>query len=86
LPVTTADKLRQYGTAIAAYRHALARHLDDVSLRYERGVANAVGTAGGGMALRSWNLVPLDDPEVAAARRAVERLRQMLSTRADAVR
>jgi tetratricopeptide (TPR) repeat protein len=80
-PGSAADRLRQYGAALAAYRHALARHLDDISIRYERGATSAV-SGNMGMAVRAWSSVPLDDPEVTAARRTLERMRQNLGTAA----
>lgn len=73
----SSERLRQYGAALAAYRRALSRHAEDVSQRFERGVA-AVLASNTGSAMRAWNTVPLDDPEVAAARQSVERLRRTL--------
>ena len=73
----SSERLRQYGAALAAYRRALSRHAEDVSVRFERGVA-AVLAANTGSAMRAWNMVPLEDPEVAAARQSVERIRRNL--------
>lgn len=79
-PTASKDKLRAYGAALAAYRRALSRQAEDVSLRFERGVAAALA-ANSGMALRAWNDVRLDDPEVVAARQSVERIRKQLAAR-----
>jgi len=80
-PSASAERLRQYGVALAAYRRALARHAEDVSLRFERGVASALA-ANSTSALKAWNNVPLEDSEVTAARQSVERIRlQLLSRR-----
>ncbi|HXU68436.1 MAG TPA: tetratricopeptide repeat protein [Polyangia bacterium] len=79
-PSPTAERIRQYGAALAAYRRALARHAEDVSLRFERGVASALA-ANSTSALKTWNAVPLEDPEVAEARRSVERIRSQLLSR-----
>jgi tetratricopeptide (TPR) repeat protein len=76
----SAERLRQYGAALAAYRRALARHAEDVSLRFERGVASALA-ANSSSALQQWNHVPLDDSEVTAARQSVERIRTQLISR-----
>ena len=75
---TANDKLRRYGAALAAYRRALSRQVDDVALRYERGVA-AVLASNATSALRAWNGVALDDPDVTAARQSVERIRKSLA-------
>lgn len=79
-PSASAERLRQYGVALAAYRRALARHAEDVSLRFERGVASALA-ANSTSALKQWNNVPLEDPEVTAARQSVERIRTQLLSR-----
>ena len=79
-PSASAERLRQYGVALAAYRRALSRHAEDVSLRFERGVASALA-ANSSSALKQWNTVPLEDPEVAAARQSVERIRTQLFSR-----
>jgi tetratricopeptide (TPR) repeat protein len=80
-PSASAERLRQYGAALAAYRRALARHAEDVSLRFERGVASALAS-NQTSALKTWNAVPLEDAEVVEARRSVERIRtQLLSKR-----
>ena len=76
-PTPSAERVRQYGVALAAYRRALARHAEDVSLRFERGVASALA-ANSSSALKQWNTVPLEDPEVTAARQSVERIRTQL--------
>ncbi len=76
-PSPSAERLRQYGAALAAYRRALARHAEDVSLRFERGVASALA-ANSKSALTTWNAVPLEDAEVVEARRSVERIRSQL--------
>ena len=67
-----AQKLRDYGVALAAYRRALAHQAETVSARFERGVAGVLAEKPQS-AMRAWNTVPLDDPEVAAARSSVER-------------
>ena len=79
-PSASAERLRQYGVALAAYRRALARHAEDVSLRFERGVASALA-ANSTSALKAWNNVPLEDSEVTAARQSVERIRMQLLSR-----
>jgi tetratricopeptide (TPR) repeat protein len=79
-PSPSAERLREYGAALAAYRRALARHAEDVSLRFERGVASALA-ANASSALKQWNNVPLEDPEVRAARESVERIRTQLLSR-----
>jgi tetratricopeptide (TPR) repeat protein len=76
-PSPSAERLREYGVALAAYRRALARHAEDVSLRFERGVASALA-ANSKSALNTWNAVPLDDADVVEARRSVERIRSQL--------
>jgi tetratricopeptide (TPR) repeat protein len=75
-----AARLREYGAALAAYRRALARQAEDVSMRYERGVAGVLAE-NPQSAMRAWNAVLLDDPQVQAARRSVEQLRRQLSAR-----
>src|SRR5262249_498529 len=72
-----AGGVRQYGAAVAAYRRALARQAEEVSLRFERGVASALAS-NSSSALKQWNTVPLEDPEVTAARQSVERIRSQL--------
>ena len=79
-PSASLERLRQYGAALAAYRRALARHAEDVSLRFERGVASALAS-NQSSALRQWNTVPLEDAEVVAARQSVERIRTQLLSR-----
>jgi tetratricopeptide (TPR) repeat protein len=79
-PSASAERLRQYGVALAAYRRALARQAEEVSLRFERGVASALA-ANSTSALKLWNAVPLEDPEVTAARQSVERIRSQLLSR-----
>lgn len=79
-PSASAERLRQYGVALAAYRRALARQAEEVSLRFERGVASALA-ANSTSALKQWNTVPLDDSEVTAARQSVERIRTQLLSR-----
>ncbi|HEX9105029.1 MAG TPA: hypothetical protein VF997_22615, partial [Polyangia bacterium] len=76
-PSASAERLRQYGVALAAYRRALARQAEEVSLRFERGVASALA-ANSSSALKQWNTVPLEDPEVTAARDSVARIRTQL--------
>jgi tetratricopeptide (TPR) repeat protein len=73
----SAEKLRQYGVALATYRRALARHAEDVTTHFERGVASAL-SANNASTLRSWNNISFDDPELAAARVSVERIRKQL--------
>lgn len=76
-PTASAERLRQYGAALAAYRRALARQAEEVSLRFERGVASALA-ANSSSALKQWNTVPLEDADVVAARQSVERIRTQL--------
>src|SRR5204863_3952415 len=38
----SAERLRAYEQALANYRRALSRHAEDVSLKFERGVASAL--------------------------------------------
>ncbi|HEX4458067.1 MAG TPA: tetratricopeptide repeat protein [Polyangia bacterium] len=80
----TAERLRQYGAALAAYRRALSRHAEEVAQRFDRGVASALATNGGANALRAWNSVPLDDSDLSAARASVERIRKSLTAPAPA--
>jgi tetratricopeptide (TPR) repeat protein len=75
-----AARLREYGAALAAYRRALARQAEDVSARFERGVAGVLAE-NPQSAMRAWNAVPLEDAQVEAARRSVEQLRRALSAR-----
>ena len=75
-----AQKLREYGAAVAAYRRALARQAEDVTKSFERGVAGVLAE-NPASAMKAWNAVPLDDPQVAAARRSVEQLRRQLTVR-----
>lgn len=79
-----AERLRQYGAALAAYRRALSRHAEEVAQRFDRGVASALASNGSASALRAWNSVPLDDSELAAARASVERIRKSLMAAAPA--
>jgi tetratricopeptide (TPR) repeat protein len=74
----SAERLRQYGAALAAYRRALSRHAEEVAQRFDRGVASALAT-NGASALRAWNSVPLEDSELAAARASVERIRKSMT-------
>ena len=74
----SAERLRQYGAALAAYRRALSRHAEEVAQRFDRGVASALATNGSASALRAWNSVPLDDSDLSAARASVERIRKSL--------
>jgi tetratricopeptide (TPR) repeat protein len=73
----TAEKLRQYGVALAAYRRALARHAEDVTAHFERGVASALA-ANNASTLKAWNNISFDDPDLTAARTSVERIRKQL--------
>jgi hypothetical protein len=73
-------QLREYGAALAEYRRALTRHVEDVSTRYERGVALAL-MDDAPAATRAWNSVPLADPRVEAARRSVEHVRSLVARR-----
>jgi tetratricopeptide (TPR) repeat protein len=75
------QKLRAYGAAVAAYRRALARQAEDVTKSFERGVAGVLAE-NPASAMKAWNAVPLDDVEVARARRSVEQLRRTLATAA----
>jgi tetratricopeptide (TPR) repeat protein len=70
------EKLRAYGAALAAYRRALARHAEEVTVHFERGMV----AGNGANALRAWNNVPLDDSELEAARASVERIRKQLAS------
>jgi hypothetical protein len=79
----SAERLRQYGAALAAYRRALSRHAEEVAQRFDRGVASALANNGASSALRAWNSVPLDDSELSAARASVERIRKSLVTAAN---
>ncbi|MDB4966640.1 MAG: repeat-containing protein [Myxococcales bacterium] len=76
----SAERLRQYEQALAGYRRALSRHAEDVSLKFERGVASAL-SSNASSALKAWNTVPLEDSEVKAARQNVERIRTQLLSR-----
>jgi hypothetical protein len=74
------QQLRDYGMALAAYRRALTQQVEDVSARYERGMAFALA---GDLreAARTWNLVRMGDPRVEAARRSLERVRSFIARR-----
>jgi tetratricopeptide (TPR) repeat protein len=74
------DTVRRYSQALESYRRALSRHVEEVAQRYERGMALALARDGGG-ATRVWNGVRLDDPQLTAARRGVERVRLLISRR-----
>jgi tetratricopeptide (TPR) repeat protein len=76
----SAERLRQYEQALAGYRRALSRHAEDVSLKFERGVASAL-SSNASSALAAWNRVPLEDAEVKTARQNVERIRTQLLSR-----
>jgi hypothetical protein len=76
----TAERLRQYEAALATYRRALSRLAEDVSLRFERGVASALAS-NASSALKAWHNVPLDDAELRAARESVQRIRMQLLSR-----
>ncbi len=73
-------QLRAYGAAVAEFRRALSRQVEDVTIRYERGATLALGEDHLG-AFRAWNSVRLNDPQVDAARRGVEKLRSTLLSR-----
>jgi tetratricopeptide (TPR) repeat protein len=73
-------QLRAYGAAVAEFRRALSRQVEDVTARYERGATAALGDDSIG-AFRAWNAVHLNDAQVDAARRGVERLRSTLLSR-----
>jgi tetratricopeptide (TPR) repeat protein len=79
-PPADRRQLREYGAALAEYRRALTRHVEDVASRYERGVALAL-MDDGPAAARAWNSVPLADPRVEAARRSVEHVRALVARR-----
>jgi tetratricopeptide (TPR) repeat protein len=67
-------RLAEYGVALAAYRRALARHLEELTVQYERGVAYLLADDAAA-AQRTWDQVGLADVSLDDARRAVERLR-----------
>ena|SRR5579883_621808 len=69
-----ASRAREYGQAVAAYRRALAAHVEDVSTRYERGVAHALAGRPH-EATAAWDTIALDDGRVVQARRSIERIR-----------
>jgi tetratricopeptide (TPR) repeat protein len=71
-------RLREYGAAIAAYRRALSAQAEDVSERYERGLALLNDAPA---AVRAWSSVKLDDPRVLEARKTVERVRGLFARR-----
>jgi tetratricopeptide (TPR) repeat protein len=73
-----ARRLREYGAALLAYRRALSAQAEDLSERYERGLASLNDTP---TALRMWNSVKLDDPRVVEARRSIERVRALIARR-----
>jgi tetratricopeptide (TPR) repeat protein len=73
-------RLAEYGMAIAAYRRALARLTEEVTLQYERGVAQALANDPAATQ-RIWNSVTLADAPLEAARRSVERLRATVAAR-----
>lgn len=77
-PVSTRrKKIRAYGDAIAAYRRALSRQVDAVSIGYERGAQFAM-LDDVDSAARVWAQLKLSDPRVDEARRSVEKLRSDL--------
>jgi tetratricopeptide (TPR) repeat protein len=71
LPPLSEGRVRDYGRAISAYRRALAAHVEDVAVRYERGVASAMAGKPRD-AIAAWNTIALDDARVQAAKRGVE--------------
>ena len=68
-------RVREYASALAGYRQALAAHVDRVSARYDRGVGLLVA---GRLreASAAWDGIALDDEQLAAARRSIDRLRR----------
>lgn len=72
---TGGARTREYLAALGAYRRALAAQLERVTTRYEKGAALAV--AGKGReAAAAWDAVTLEDAQVTAARRQIEKLRE----------
>jgi tetratricopeptide (TPR) repeat protein len=74
-------KLRAYGAALAAYRRALSKHIEEIEARYERGSQLVWNGSEPRAALRAWNAIALVDPEVDAARRNLERVRASFAQR-----
>jgi len=72
--------LREYSQALEAYRRALNRQTESVSLGYQRGVEESLAQRPAA-AVRAWNNVVLEDAQLSAARRGVERVRTLLSRR-----
>jgi hypothetical protein len=79
LPESSEERraLRAYGAALAEFRRALNRQVEDVSSTYERGIAFAM-VDDGKAAVRTWDSVRMIDARVDAARRGVEKLRSTL--------
>jgi tetratricopeptide (TPR) repeat protein len=67
---------RAYGQAVAAYRRALAAQVEDVSTRYERGVAHALAGRARD-AVSSWDTITLEDGRVVQAKRTIEKIRSV---------
>jgi tetratricopeptide (TPR) repeat protein len=80
LKTSERQRLREYGAAIEAYRRALSRHAETVSERYQRGVSYALADDAHDAA-KLWNSVPLDDDQVKAARKSVEKVRALVASR-----
>jgi tetratricopeptide (TPR) repeat protein len=64
-------QLGEYGAALLAYRRALVRHVEEVSLALERGMEFVLAD-NATEAARLWNETPLSDSRVDLAKRAVE--------------
>jgi hypothetical protein len=68
------SRVRAYGQALAAYRRALAAQAEEVSSRYEQGVASAL--AGRPReAVVAWDAITLDDGRVVRAKKSIQRIR-----------
>lgn len=79
-PSGETQRLRDYGRAIEGFRRALVRHAEDVTVRYQRGVAFALA-ADARSALKAWSSLPLVDARVESARKSVERARKLVAHR-----
>jgi tetratricopeptide (TPR) repeat protein len=73
-------RLLEYEAAVQEFRRALSRHAEDVTARYQRGARLAMLADARG-ATRAWDSVMLVDARVDAARKSVERVRQLLDVR-----
>jgi tetratricopeptide (TPR) repeat protein len=68
-------RLRAYGAALAAYRRALSRQVEEIEARLEKGSQLVANGDQDRAVLKVWNGVAVADSDVESARRNLERVR-----------